>query len=157
MTPNQALALLTNVEKDEPAKRQAALNTVTKQTPVWAIQLLAQSNKKIAALTADITEMKKIIVAIVKATGVAMPAPEVAAAPADPTAPANGAQPASADVEEAIRARAAAGPTPGRVDMNGEPMDPRQAAIEDMMDAATEGLPPNQNAPSAPSASTNGF
>ncbi len=157
MTPNQALTLLTNVEKDEPAKRQAALNTVTRQAPVWAIQLLAQSNKKIEALNKDIVEMKKIIVAIVKATGATVPVAEPEAAPADPTAPANGAQEASPDIEAAIRARAAAGPTPGRVDMNGEPMDPRQAAIEDMMDAATEGLPPNQNAPSAPSASTNGF
>ena len=122
MTPEQALTLLANIKKEAPDKLVAACNSIAMDAALWAQQALARDNKLRAMIEKVDGDLKKLVKAIAIINGVGAPVVEAAAAASDT----DGGQ---------------------RMNTDGTPMSAEDAAREDLMDAATSGMPPNPDAP----------
>jgi hypothetical protein len=130
MTPDQALTILNNFQNASAADRQAVFNAIAIAAPTWAKGAFSRDQKIVALLQQLNTKVQALIIAVNTLNG-------GSAAPDAPDAPAG----------------AEAAPSSGgqRFNKDGTPMSAEDMAMEDAMDAATAGLPPNQDAP-APSA-----
>lgn len=123
-TAETARAMLDRVAKESPEKLLAASNSV-------ALDAIEQCE----AIREDIKKIGKVVGRIAQFLQMKF-GDELRKAPA----------------EEAPAPKPAAPPRSGeqRFHANGKPMSAEQAAIEDAMDAATEGMPENPNAPAPP-------
>lgn len=133
MSPDQALQILANFESASPADRQAACNSIAMTTPVWAKQAFSR-DQKIVKLVNEMNRQFNLkiaaLVTVIKSLGGAIPDAPVAEA-SDETA------------------QSAPGAGGERFNKDGTPMSAEDAAMEDAMDAATEGQGDNPNAPAA--------
>lgn len=129
ITPKQALTILENIKREAPGKEipVAVANTFALEAPAWALAAMSRDSKIIAELkktNAVLKALMKHLQVDVSALNIEAPAePEAASEGEAEAAPPTGA-PANVNIEE----------------LKGE-------ALEAYMNAATEGLPPNQNAP----------
>ena len=124
-TAQTARDLLDRVAKESPEKLLAASNSVALDA-IEQIEAIREDLKKIGKVVGRIAQFLQVKFGNEAQEGAPAAKEASASAPPKPPAPRQGGQ---------------------RFHANGKPMSAEQAAIEDAMDAATEGLPPNPNAP----------
>ena len=121
MTPEEALALIEATERNAPDRIPAACNMVARESIRWAQQSLSRDKK----IYAEVAEVKKVLMKTLAALrGVA-----------------------STDSEQQQPEASNGAPPSRRMNADGSEMTPEEAALEDQMDAATAGMPPNASAP----------
>lgn len=140
MSPEQAIQMLENVKRSAPDRLVAACNTVALETPEWARQALSRDKKLMSVIRDLNNRFEKLVQVVAVASGLTQPknGVETKAPPAQgKTAP---------PVPEAAPAPAPQNGNGGapsrRMNMDGSEMSSQDAALEDMMDAASEGMPP---------------
>ncbi len=129
-TTDEARAFLKKVQKEKPELLLAASNS-----------LVIEAFDEITRLRMELAEMKKGVIRTFKiAKGTETYLKGLMSGDAAPAPAAEGTQQETAAPAPSGKARTRA---------NGEPMTPEECAIEDMMDAATAGMPVNSGGPSS--------
>ncbi len=117
MNPKEAKDILENVKQNAPERLVATCNSISAETPDWVLELNSRIRKTNERIDQLLMSVKKALVTIKGGEAVEEVASEAAESVAS---------------------------TPSRrMNKDGTEMSAEDAALEDMMDAASEGMPEN--------------
>lgn len=125
MTPQQARQILENTKTGNPEVYTRTCLQIATEAPVWAMQAISRDQKLFALMKEYEERFQKLVQAVAKISGM----------------PANGVAEATNGTSEAPSAPSSPSQ---RINADGTPMSPEDAALEDMMDAASAGMSPNE-------------